>query len=60
MVPSVTSASSAFLGGIARLIRNATMSTTSSATITGTLSQSRSNWMLRIQAALSSSDAATQ
>ena len=59
-MPSVTSVSSAFLGGIARQIRNATTSTTSSATIIGTLSQSRSNWMLRIQAALSSSDAATE
>ena len=30
------------------------------ATMIGTLSHSRSNWMLRIHAALSSSDAATQ
>ena len=57
-MPSVTSASSTFRGGIARQMRKATTSTTSSATMIGTLSHSRSNWMLRIHAALSSSDAA--
>ena len=36
------------------------MSTTRSATITGTLSHSWSNWMLRIHAAFSSSEAATE
>ena len=59
-MPSVTIESMRFFGRTARQMRNAWTSTTSSATITGTLSHSMSNWMERIHAAFSSSDAATR
>ena len=57
-VPSATIVSIRFLGRVRSVSWNARISTTSRSTITGTLSQSRSNWMLRIQAAFSTSDAA--